>query len=66
MAGIGINTLRAGIALFVHIVVSGIELVKMAPAIVAECKDLEISEGITVVVDVATVQAPKVIAALKS
>jgi hypothetical protein len=66
MSTVGIDTLKAGIALFADIVVAGIRLVKMAPAIVTEVRDIQVDEGIMVVVDVATVQAPKVIEALKS
>ena len=66
MTGVGIDNLRAGLSIFADLIVLGIQLVKKAPSIVADVRDLDVTEGITVVVDVATIQAPKVIEALKA
>jgi hypothetical protein len=63
---VGIDTLKAGIHSLVGIAIEGILLAKKAPAIVAEAKDIDASEGVALVIQVATEEAPRVMAALKS
>lgn len=63
---IGIDNLKAGIHSAVGIVVEGILLAKKASVIVQESKDLNIEEGVSLVVQVATEEAPRIMAALKA
>lgn len=62
---IGIDNLKAGIHSAVGIVCDGIKLAKKAGAIMAEAKDVDIQEGVTLIVLVATEEAPRIMAALK-
>jgi hypothetical protein len=62
---IGIDNLKAGIHSAVGIVCDGIKLAKKASVIVQESKDLDISEGVALIVLVATEEAPRIMEALK-
>lgn len=63
---IGIETLRDGIHTVVMLICEGIKLAKKAPLIVKESKDIDLTEAVALIVDVATTQAPKIMEALKA
>jgi hypothetical protein len=63
---IGIDNLKAGIHSLVGIVVEGILLAKKAPVVIAEARDVDVAEGVALVVQVATEEAPRIMAALKA
>lgn len=63
---IGIENLKAGIVSAVGIICQGIHLAKKAGVIIAEARDVDIAEGISLIVLVATEEAPKVMDALKA
>lgn len=62
---IGIENLKSGIHAAVGIVCDGIKLAKKAGVIIAEARDIDMTEGVALVVQVATEEAPRVMAALK-
>jgi hypothetical protein len=62
----GISNLKSGITAAVGIICEGIKLAKQAKVMVEEARDLDITEGISLVVQVATEEAPKLMAALKA
>jgi hypothetical protein len=63
---IGIDNLKAGIHSAVGILVEGILLAKKANVVIAEARDCDVAEGVALVVQVATEEAPRVMAALKA
>lgn len=63
---IGIDNLKAGIHSAVGILVEGILLAKKAKVIIEEAKDIQIEEGVSLVVAIATEEAPRIMAALKA
>jgi hypothetical protein len=63
---VGIETLKASIHSLVGIIVEGIFLAKKAPVVIAEARDCDVAEGVALVVQVATEEAPRVMAALKA
>lgn len=62
---IGIDNLKSGIHSAVGIVCDGIKLAKKAGAIMAEARDIDVTEGVALIVQVATEEAPRIMAALK-
>lgn len=63
---VGIENLKAGIVSAVSIVCQGIHLAKKAGVIIAEARDVDISEGVALIVLCATEEAPKIMDALKA
>jgi hypothetical protein len=63
---LGIENLKAGIATTIMLICEGIKLAKKASVIIAESKDLQLDEGLMLIIDAATVQAPKIMEALKA
>jgi hypothetical protein len=63
---VGIENLKAGIVSAISIVCQGIHLGKKVGVILAEAKDVDVSEGIALIVLVATEEGPKIIEALKA
>lgn len=63
---VGIENLKKGIHLVVGMICDGVVLAKSAKDIVAEAKDLSIDEGVSLVVTIATEEAPRIMAAIKA
>lgn len=60
-----IDNLKFAIATVTSMICEGIALAKKASVIVEECKDIDLAEGSAIVVDIVTVEAPKIIDAIK-
>jgi hypothetical protein len=63
---LGIENLKEGIHTTVMLICEGIKLAKKASVIVAEAKEIDLSEAMILIVDAATTQAPKIMEALKA
>ena len=62
---VGIENLKSAIHGVCSIIVEGIAIAKKAGTIVAEVKDIDIAEGVSLVVEVATTEAPRILSAIK-
>lgn len=63
---IGIDNLKAGIHSAVGLVCDGIKLAKKANVIIQEAKDVDLQEGVALIVLIATEEAPRIMEALKA
>jgi hypothetical protein len=62
---VGIENLKSCVHGVCSIIVEGIAIARKASAVIGEVKDLDIAEGVALVVEIATTEAPRVIGALK-
>lgn len=62
----GIDNLKLALNTATTIIVEGVKVVKALPAIKEESAELSAEEIVALVVDIATVEIPKIVAAFKA